>query len=201
MKKLPAAVRTKAIQIANALLKEKKKLKESVIIATAIKKAKQLAGKSKPKKPVAKKKTVAKKTMVTAKAKAKKPAKGKTTTAAKKTTTKKVTGRKKVTARTIHKPAVIAKAKTKRPVSKKIKVAERKPAKPVAASSSQEAESRKQAPGKGGMHPVSTWDSHLIQNGIQHMQDVAYKQEYQKMQQALSRRRNAKRTYRMFGQR
>ena len=54
MKKLPVAVRTKAISIANAMLKANKKMKEGVIIATATKKAKQLIAKAK-KKPAAKK--------------------------------------------------------------------------------------------------------------------------------------------------
>jgi uncharacterized protein YdaT len=45
MKKLPITVRTKAIEIANAMLKEKIKMKEDVLIATSIKRAREIAGK------------------------------------------------------------------------------------------------------------------------------------------------------------
>ena len=45
MKKLPLAVRKKAIEIANALLKKDKKMKEGVVISTAIKNAKTFIAK------------------------------------------------------------------------------------------------------------------------------------------------------------
>ena len=45
MNKLSVAMRTKAIEIANAMLKEKVKMKEEVLIATAIKRARENSGK------------------------------------------------------------------------------------------------------------------------------------------------------------
>jgi len=216
MKKLPAAVRAKAIQIANAILKEKKKVKESVIVATSIKKAKQLAGKANVKKAAPKKTTVKAKT-IKAKAKAKKPATRKATrTTAKKTTRpaarkspatakrstttavrrKTTLTKKRTTART--KP-IASKEKIKRPRIQKL---EKSPRQRIATSSQQEAENRGVTiPAKGGMHPVSTWDSHIIESGKQHMEDVAYRQENLKVKHALAARKNSKRTYRMYGNR
>ena len=67
MKKLTAEVRNKAISIGNALLKENKKMKEGIAIATAIKNAKAfVAKKTKKKSPLKKqvKATVKKKIKV-----------------------------------------------------------------------------------------------------------------------------------------
>src|SRR4051812_40818650 len=83
MKKLPVATRNKAIAIANAILKENKKMAEGKLIATAISHAKALTAKGETKtktKTVAKKKvkTVARaKAKSIVKSKAKKAVKGK----------------------------------------------------------------------------------------------------------------------------
>ena len=50
MKNLPGKARIKAIEIANAMLKEHPKMNEGEIIATATKNAKALADKNNPKK-------------------------------------------------------------------------------------------------------------------------------------------------------
>ncbi|MBK9524013.1 MAG: hypothetical protein IPO39_04510 [Bacteroidetes bacterium] len=74
MKKLTAEVRNKAISIGNALLKENKKMKEGIAIATAIKNAKAfVAKKTKKKSPLKKqvKATVKKKIKVAVKKKSK----------------------------------------------------------------------------------------------------------------------------------
>jgi uncharacterized protein YdaT len=208
MKKLTAAVRAKAIQIGNAILKEKKKVKESVVIATSIKKAKQLAGKSTVKKAAPKKRVAVKskaktpkKATRTAAKKTTRPASGKSLATAKRNTTtvrkKTIPVKKRTTARTAR--PVTSKEKIKRP---RIQKSDKAPRQRIATSSPQEAESHgKATPGKGGMHPVSTWDSHVIESGKQHLEDVAYRQENLKVKHALAARKNSKRTYRMYGNR
>lgn len=125
MKNLPASIRNKAIEIGNAILKEKKKIKESIVIATSIKKAKALGAKSKDtKKVVAKKKvqpTARKNSKVIAKKKSKPATKKKIKSTIKKSQTKPV---KKI----LKSPV---KSKSKARPAKKTKAPLRRPAKIV----------------------------------------------------------------------
>ncbi len=134
MKNLPVAVRKKAIQIANAILKEDKKMKEGVVIATAIKNAESLnAKKSKIAKAAPKKKVAVKKAAVK-KVAAKSPVKAK---AKKKVASKKVavSVKKKTKVTSVKKAKVIAKKGTKTPVKASVKTSVKVPVKtPVKAS-------------------------------------------------------------------
>jgi hypothetical protein len=51
------------------------------------------------------------------------------------------------------------------------------------------------------MHPISTLESHRIEEGIRHREEVAFRQGNQKVKNALAARKNSKRSYRMFGNR
>lgn len=125
MKNLLPSIRNKAIEIGNAILKEKKKIKESIVIANSIKKAKALSAKSKDtKKAVAKKKvqpTASKKSKVIAKKKSKPATKKKIKSTIKKSQTKPV---KKI----LKSPV---KNKSKARPAKKTKAPLRRPAKIV----------------------------------------------------------------------
>ncbi|MEP7170071.1 MAG: hypothetical protein ABI855_11930, partial [Bacteroidota bacterium] len=125
MKNLPGGTRAKAIQIANAILKEKTKMKEGAIIATAIKKAEAMAAKPAPEKSRSKatgtKKKAAAKSASTNKSKSKgRVTKTKTAAATKRKVTKTRAGTKTTSgaAKTISKPQVKKKALT--PAKKKV---------------------------------------------------------------------------------
>ena len=215
MKKLPVAVRNQAIAIANAMLRKSKKMKEGILIATSIKEAKKLATKATRKKASTKKTKVTAKKKTPAKSKAKRttvkkvarPAKRKISSRSKKVTTaskRKVTGKvgAKVTARRPGRKATAVQAV--RPKRKRIVRSVKKGIKvPVATSSATEVTHQerglKPVPGKGGMHPI--WETTAIEQGIQHKDEVAFRQENMKVKDALASRKNLKRTYRMYGQR
>ncbi len=129
LKKLPLAVRKKAIEIANALLKKDKKMKESAVISTAITTAKAFIAKKAKSIKVASKKKIAVKKAVAKKVVAKSKVK---VTAIKKVAVKKVAKPTKKSNKVISAtkvkvaaklPAkVIAKGKVKSVVKKKSKV-------------------------------------------------------------------------------
>ena len=213
MKKLPAALRTKAIQIANAMLKEKKKMNEGTLIATSIKHAKDFLLKSEKKTSVAAKKTsgAKKKAKPVATAKTKKVAAKKVKTVAKSKT-------KKAAATKTSKPA---ESKTKI-AAKKVRTAPSKKVKPVVGKEQIEhahesgnspitdaalhetvthGENLHFIPEPGGMHPVTPLESHQAERILHHREEVALHQENQKVNAALATRKNFKRFNRQTGRR
>jgi len=213
MKKLPVAVRNKAIQIANAMLKEKKKISEGMLIATSIKHAKDFLTKGEKKTKVAAKKTTV------AKKKAKPVAKAKT----KKAAAKKV----KTVAKSKSKKAVATKAKNpatgkaKIAATKKVKSVSTKKAKPGVEKQHTEhfhetgnspitdaalepiphGENLHFIPEPGGMHPVTPFQSHQMEKVLHHREEVALHQENQKVNAALATRKQFKRYNRQTGRR
>lgn len=181
MKKLSAAVRTKAIEIANAMLRENKKLIEGIIIATAIKHAKDLAVKSEKKIKSAPKK----KTKVAAKKKIKSAVKGKVKSAAK----------KKIKSPAKKKAKSVVRKETIMPVAEKIKIPVTETAPPETVTPAEDLHS---APGQGGMHPVTTLEAHQIENGFHHREEVSFQQENQKVKAAMSSRKNSKKNFRFM---
>ncbi len=211
MKKLPLAVRKKAIEIANALLKKDKKMKEGVVIATAIKNAKALlAKKSKGVKVVAKKKVAVKK------APSKKVAVKTTIKAApkKKVAAKKVvvTVKKKAKVASVKRAKVVAKAPVKTVVKKKI-VAKRKYPKPIDFVTDSfiiepvvpeveiHGEDQNFIPEEGDVKPVNAIQVHNFENVFHHREETAMHQENKKVNDAKASRKSYKRTYRMNGNR
>jgi uncharacterized protein YdaT len=216
MKNLPVAVRTKAIAIANAMLKGNKKMKEGIIIATATKNAKELAdknGKKKKTKIVAKKKTkiVAKKKVKTVvRAKARKPAKAKAKTPVVKTVVTKKRARSK-------NPYFIPVASS---AEKKIKTSsENNPKSVVATKSKRPAKAETETPiveipvipkithgddlhfipVQGETHPVRNEEARKVENIFHNREEVAFHQENQRVKQSLSTRKGAKVIYRTGG--
>ncbi len=173
MKNLPAAVRNKAIEIANAILKEHKKMDEGKLIATAIKRAKNFAA-------VGKKIGIEKKKIQRV---ALKPAK--------KATKKKP---EPVVKRKVKKPAELqtksrAKHRVKTPVTQ-LPVAE-----------TLHGEDLHLIPVEGEIQIINAEKVAQRENIFHHNQEVAFHQENQKMKAAMSSRKNAKRIYRITGRR
>ena len=214
MKKLPLAVRNKAIQIANAMLKEKKKMSEGILIATSIKHAKDFLSKGEKKTNVAAKKTTV------AKKKAKPVVKAKT---------KKVSA-KKVKAATKSKSKKVVATKAKSTANSKAKITATKKAKSVSTNKAKPVVEKKQIehvhetgnspitdaalhetithgenlhfiPEPGGMHPVTPLESHQAERVLHHKEEVALHQENQKVNAALATRKNFKRFNRQTGRR
>lgn len=129
MKNLPASIRNKAIEIGNAILKEKKKMKESIVIATSIKKAKALNAKSKVTKKAAVKKKVksevSKNVKVIAKKKSKLTTKKKVKSTIKKSPLKTVKKKLKSSVKSKSKARPVK--KTKAPLRGPAKIALNKP--------------------------------------------------------------------------
>ena len=215
MKKLTVRVRNKAIEIANAILKEDKKMNEGVLIATAIKRAKDMQTKNGQKI----KSAVKKKTKSAGEKEVKSAAKSKT----KIVLTKKVTSPSK-------KVKVTAEKKIKSPAKTKLKIsAEKKmksPAKTLAKSSVKK-ETKKPGNGKaekpvieasipetiihgedlhliykqGEAHPITPSEVHQFENIFQHKEEIAIRQENKKAQEGLPSRKNAKRFHHFSGRR
>lgn len=138
MKKLPLAVRKKAIEIANALLKKDKKMKEGVVISTAIKNAKTfIAKKTKSVKATPKKKVAA----------IKAPSKRATTKS-----TVKATPKKKVAAKKVAKPV---KNKAKNVSASKAIVTAKSPAKVITKKKVKSAVQKKAKPAEANQSPVT----------------------------------------------
>ena len=184
MKKLPVKVRNKAIKIANAMLKEKVKMKEGMLIATAIKHAKGTTVKT------------GKKTEGAAKKKAKS------------------LEEKKIKRTSTNKAKIVGKKKAKRSVKKESKSVNRKGIKkstkakakaPVIESSSPEiithGEDLHFIPEKKAAHPVTAIENHQLENRFHQQEEVALHQELKKVKDAMATRRNAKRYFRVRGQR
>jgi len=199
MKKLPAATRTKAIAIANAILIENKKMAEGKIIATAIKRAKETTVSSSGKT----------KTTVAASKKAKKTAgtKTKSTLRAK---AKRVVKKKKA------KPRVAAVAKRKIKIASKNKaksVHQAKAPTSVKASSIPPAEEIRVAPKithgedlhlipvAGEIHPVRIDDANKVERIFHHDEEVAFHRENQRVKESMSTRKSSKPIFRNRGRR
>lgn len=214
MKKLPVAVRNKAIQIANALLKEKKKMNEGMLIATSIKHAKDVLLKSEKKTKVAAKKTTV------AKKKVKPVAKDKI----KKVSVKKI---KTATKSKVKKAGII---KTTNPANKKAKIASGKKIKSALTKKAKNVVEKVKLesvhesinspvneeilhekithgedlhfiPEPRVSHPVTSLQSHQAERILHHREEVAIHQENQKVNAALSTRKNYKRYNRQTGRR
>jgi uncharacterized protein YdaT len=214
MKKLPVAIRNKAIQIANGMLKEKKKMSEGAIIATSIKNAKDFYSKNEKKsngvskkasvakkkiKPVAKdksKKVSAKKVKTVAKSKAKKTAVTKT----------KNTAAAKVKNAATKKPRRVSSNKAKSNVGKKTEEPIQETANnPLTDAALHESiphgEDLHFIPEHGVMHPVTPLEAHQAEKVLHNKEEVAIQQENQKVKAALADRKNFKRFNRQTGRR
>jgi len=163
MKNLPAAIRNKAIEIANAIIAGKKKAEEDKIIATAIRKAKEMAAKAKKK---ATKSPAKKKTKTVAKAKVKSPAKKETKAAAPKKA----------------KRIKTVKAKTKASVPT-----------PVVTEKITHGDDLHLIPVHGEIHETGTAEIRHLENTFHHKEEVAFHQENRRMKEAMSSRKNIKR--------
>lgn len=238
MKKLPAAVRTKAIAIANALLKENskkktKKMTEGVLIATAIKNAKKLVEKKVTKAKVVSKrkvKTAVKKQVLS---KGKKKIKGTVPKSVKPVAAKKTS---KIAGKTAEsprkrKPKVETKSegtKTRRPKAKKVSpaIAKKHVISPMEGVVKKEiikspvgkiekapleipitvpetvmpGEDMHFIPEAFESNPLTTKkEMHQVENIFHNREEVAMHQENQKVKDALSSPKNARRFFRTRG--
>ncbi len=216
MKKLSPLVRTKAIQIANAMLKANKKMKEGVLIATAIKNAKNVTGKSELKvKGTVKKKVVAKKSEKIIKKKARVVVKKKVKVLAgnknKKVQKTKVTTRPKASAVVAKKTQVSAKSKIKTIAAKKVITTKTKPLvqespKRLVAGKIIAPFSEKELPEimtsgedmhfiheSGNVPPLNTFETHQVERAFQNKEEVALHQENLKVRSAKPSRKTGKR--------
>jgi uncharacterized protein YdaT len=203
MKKLPAAVRNKAIQIANAMLKEKKKMSEGMLIATSIRHAKDFVSKGE-KNPNAVKKTksVAKKTVNPSVKKTAKKVSARKTKVASKTKTVKAGASKAKAAKSKSKIAATKKAKSTSNKTKRIAAKETtKPVQrnsnnsveePVLRESLHHGEQVNFIPEHEGV-PVTPMQSHQVERIMHQREEVALHQENQKVKDALATRKNFKR--------
>lgn len=212
MKRLPVAVRNKAIQIANVLFKENKKMKEGVLIATSIRNAKDFVLKKKTKtKRVANKETkkaAGKKLKNSSKTKFKSVAKKKIKRVAnpktKKETAKKINSFSKV------KAIISAKKKVKSPLTIKSKRVVRKEVdnsiqekvkspviEPALSENITHGEDLHFIPEHHeALHPFTPSEIRRDENVFHHREEVAFHQENQKVKEAMSTRKNYKRNNR-----
>lgn len=185
MKKLPAALRNSAIEIANTLRFGWTKMEEGKLIATVIKHArKAIAESNKKTKPVKAEKKKAKSPVAK---RTKKAAPVKTKSLAVKKV--KSAGKKKKAASDVNK-------KTAKSSKKKIKA-------PIAELPVNElttpGEDFHIIPVKGEAHPIGMIEAQKVEKRFQHKEEVAFRAENQKAKQSMATRKGTKRIFRGQG--
>ena len=209
MKNLSEAVRNKAIEIGNAIMKENKKMNEGLVIATATKNAKKILTKNKSRAASPVKKKAAKKKATPAQATGKKKTTGKSKVAKKNVTAsagrKTTTEKKRATKVLKTEKRVATSGKTARTSTAKKQPRIRKETKKVVSAPITEepipGEDKHFIPAANEEHTVTPFEAHQFEHNFQRREQVMQQQENLKAKQAMAAQKNSKRFYRNRGQR